>query len=227
MGILTRLYNLLRSNMNSWLDEVEDPEKLMNTMIEDLEKRKRQAKEQVATALADQKRLEAMIDKSHQETQRWEANAIKAVRNNNDDLARQALLEKKKHEQRMQELQQQHASHKQNTNALKEAYSALENKITEIKNKRNILIAKHRQAKTQQKIQETIQGLGSNGTTMQTLESLEERIQDMEAKASAYQELHDETTGQSLEEAIQALGEGETEVDQELLEIKKRALLEQ
>ena len=63
MGILIRLFNLFRSNANDILNKAEDPEKMLQQMITDLESQKRKVKKQMTEALALQKGLERDTDK--------------------------------------------------------------------------------------------------------------------------------------------------------------------
>jgi len=100
MNIFTRFFNVIRSNINSLLDSAEDPDKMLSQMVSDLETQKRQAKEQLAHTLADQKRLEQTLRKEQEEVSKWEQKAILAVQNERDELAKEALVRKNEHEKR-------------------------------------------------------------------------------------------------------------------------------
>jgi len=65
MGIISRLFNLFRANANDMLDKAEDPEKMLQQMLSDLEVQKQKAKKQMTEALALQKRLERDTEKEH------------------------------------------------------------------------------------------------------------------------------------------------------------------
>ena len=97
MGILQRLFNLFRSNANDLLDKAEDPEKMLQQMLADLEVQKRKAKQQMTEALALQKGLERDTEKEHKEADKWEQKAVLAVQNEKDDLAKEALSELTNH----------------------------------------------------------------------------------------------------------------------------------
>ena len=64
MGIISRFINVVRAYSNSFLDKAEDPEKMLQQMLSDLEGQKRQAKQQMTEALALQKRLERDTEKN-------------------------------------------------------------------------------------------------------------------------------------------------------------------
>ena len=76
MGIISRLFNLFRANANDMLDKAEDPEKMLQQMLSDLDVQKQKAKKQMTEALALQKRLERDTEKEHKEAGKWEQKAI-------------------------------------------------------------------------------------------------------------------------------------------------------
>jgi phage shock protein A len=129
MGIVSRFVNVVRAYSNSALDKAEDPELMLNQMITDLETKQRQAKTQVAEALAQQKRLEHSLQKEQEEAKKWEQKAILAVQNAKDDLAKEALVRKKEFDTRAQDLQRQLDVHQRNTDALRDSYQQMEDKI--------------------------------------------------------------------------------------------------
>ncbi|MBF0237080.1 MAG: PspA/IM30 family protein [SAR324 cluster bacterium] len=225
MNMFTRFWNVIRSNINSLLDKAEDPEKMLTQMISDLEEQKRQAKEQIAHALADQKRLERQLVKEKEEVQKWEQKAILAIQHNKDDLAKEALIRKKEHEQRSMEFEKQVQLHTQNTDALRDGYQKLEDKIEEIKRKKGLLVAKQKQAQASQQLYQTLEGMGTNsGGAIATIDRMEEKVEQMQAKSEAYQELSLDSGKDSLEKQFAELGSPTSgSVEMELLELKKRA----
>ena len=146
MGIISRFINVVRAYSNSFLDKAEDPEKMLQQMLSDLEGQKRQAKQQMTEALALQKRLERDTEKEHKEAEKWEQKAILAVQNDKDDLAKEALVRKKDHERRAEEFEIQLEKHRANAETLRSGYQAMEDKIEEIKRKKGLLLAKQKQA---------------------------------------------------------------------------------
>ena len=225
MGILSRFINVVRSNLTSALDKAEDPEKLLNQMVTDMESQKRQTKTQVAHVLAEQKKLERALAKEKQEVQNWEQKAILAVQNEKDALAKEALLRKKEHATRAEEFEQQLVIHTKNTETLRQSYQKLEDKIEEIKRKKGLLIAKQKTAEAQKTMISTMQGMNGKGA-IETIERIEQKVEDMQDRSEAYMELNQEQGKDSLEKEFAALEGGNTDVDIELLELKKRALLE-
>ena len=225
MGILTRIFNLFRATTSDLLDKAEDPEKMIKQMISDLEAQKKKAKEQMTEALALQKRLERDTEKEHQEAEKWEQKAILAVQNEKDDLAKEALTRKNEHLRRALDFEKQLEMHQNNADSLKESYQTMEDKIDEIKRKQGLLSVKQKQAEAQEKIYKTIEGLGDTSGIMDTIERAEEKVENLQARAEAYQEISMESDQESLEKKFKELENESPDMEMELLELKKRAAL--
>ena len=225
MGILTRIFNLFRATTSDLLDKAEDPEKMIKQMISDLEAQKKKAKEQMTEALALQKRLERDTEKEHQEAEKWEQKAILAVQNEKDDLAKEALTRKNEHLRRALDFEKQLEMHRNNADSLKESYQTIEDKIDEIKRKQGLLSVKQKQAEAQENIYKTIEGLGDTSGIMDTIERAEEKVENLQARAEAYQEISMESDQESLEKKFKELEHESPDMEMELLELKKRAAL--
>jgi len=225
MGILTRIFNLFRATTGDLLDKAEDPEIMIKQMISDLEAQKKKAKEQMTEALALQKRLERDTEKEHQEAEKWEQKAILAVQNEKDDLAKEALTRKNEHLRRALDFEKQLEMHQNNADSLKESYQTMEDKIDEIKRKQGLLSVKQKQAEAQENIYKTIEGLGDTSGIMDTIERAEEKVENLQARAEAYQEISIESDQESLEKKFKELEHESPDMEMELLELKKRATL--
>ena len=225
MGILTRIINLFRATTSDLLDKAEDPEKMIKQMISDLEAQKKKAKEQMTEALALQKRLERDTEKEHQEAEKWEQKAILAVQNEKDDLAKEALTRKNEHLRRALDFEKQLEMHQNNADSLKESYQTMEDKIDEIKRKQGLLSVKQKQAEAQEKIYKTIEGLGDTSGIIDTIERAEEKVENLQARAEAYQEINMDSDQESLEKKFKELEHESPDMEMELLELKKRAAL--
>ena len=225
MGILTRIFNLFRATTSDLLDKAEDPGKMIKQMISDLEAQKKKAKEQMTEALALQKRLERDTEKEHQEAKKWEQKAILAVQNEKDDLAKEALTRKNEHLRRALDFEKQLEMHQNNADSLKESYQTMEDKIDEIKRKQGLISVKQKQAEAQEKIYKTIEGLGDTSGIIDTIERAEEKVENLQARAEAYQEINMDSDQESLEKKFKELEHESPDMEMELLELKKRAAL--
>ena len=225
MGILTRIFNLFRATTSDLLDKAEDPEKMIKQMISDLEAQKKKAKEQMTEALALQKRVERDTGKEHKQAEKWEQKAVLAVQNDKDDLAIEALIRKYEHIRRALDFEKQLELHQNNADSLKESYQTMEDKIDEIKRKQGILSVKQKQAEAQEKIYKTIEGLGDTSGIMDTIERAEEKVETLQARAEAYQEISMESDQESFENKFKELEHESPDMEMELLELKKRVAL--
>ncbi|MFN8651773.1 MAG: PspA/IM30 family protein [Gemmatimonadales bacterium] len=220
MGIFDRLSTLIRSNINDLISRAENPEKMLNQLIGDMKGQLAKAKQQVASAIADEKKLQADAEAMKKQAEDWERRAMLAVQENRDDLAKQALLRYNEAMQGAQSLHETWVKHKAETESLKGSLRQLNDKIEEAKRKKNILIARARRAEAQQRIQETMSGM-SDKSAFESFERMTEKIEQQERKAIAAAELQNEFEGDTLMQQFQAL-EYKGAPDQQLLELKAR-----
>src|SRR5205807_288512 len=115
MGIFDRLSTLIRSNINDLINRAEDPEKMLNQLIVDMRSQLAKAKQQVAAAIADEKRLSAQVDTEKKSAEDWERRAVLAVQEGRDDLAKQALLRHNEHAQGAVQLHETWLKHREET----------------------------------------------------------------------------------------------------------------
>src|SRR5881409_4010314 len=104
MGIFDRLSTLLRSNINDLISRAEDPEKMLTQILVDMRSQLAKAKQQVATAIADEKRLKDQAEAEFKQAADWNNKAMLAVKEGRDDLATQALMRQSEHESHGQQL---------------------------------------------------------------------------------------------------------------------------
>src|SRR5690606_19018328 len=142
MGIFNKLSTLIRSNLNDLIARAENPEKMLNQIILDMRDQLAKAKQEVAVAIADERKLKAEAEKEAAQAREWENRAMLAVRAERDDLARQALQRQEEYAARAQEFYQTWQRQAQETEKLKDSLRQLTSKIEEARRKKNLLIAK-------------------------------------------------------------------------------------
>src|SRR5688500_16131082 len=98
MGIFGRLAQLIKSNLNDAINKSEDPEKMLNQVILEMNTQLIEAKKQVAVAIADEKRLQRQTENEKGLASEWEKKAMMAIRAGDDTLAKEALARKKEHD---------------------------------------------------------------------------------------------------------------------------------
>jgi phage shock protein A len=221
MGIFDRISTLLKSNINALISNAEDDEKLLDQLIIDMRGQLAKAKQQVAAAIADEKRLRDQADVEVKQAGEWERRAMLAIQQNRDDLARQALMRQQEHGEHAAQLENTWASHKSETEALKNALRDLNDKIEEAKRKKNLLLARHRRAEAQQKIQQTMSGLNEKSAFEARVE---ERIDQRERRLKASAEIDAEFSGDALQKDFKRLEKdaGGVSAEARLLELKQK-----
>jgi len=220
MGIFDRLATMIRSNLNDLISRAENPEKMLNQLVLDMRSQLAKAKQQVATAIADEKKLQAQAEQEKKLGEDWEKRAMLAVQEGRDDLAKQALLRHAEHMQNAAQLDETWRKHAAETEQLKNSLRALNDKIEEAKRKKNILIARQRRAEAQRRIQETMSSM-SDKSAFETFERMTERIEETERKALAAAELSEELEGDQLQRQFTQL-EYKADADTQLLALKQR-----
>ncbi|HET7573649.1 MAG TPA: PspA/IM30 family protein, partial [Solirubrobacterales bacterium] len=204
MGFWDRLSTMIRSNLNDLISRAENPEKMLNQLITDMRGQLAKAKQQVAAAIADEKKLQADAEAMKKQAEDWERRAMLAVQENRDDLAKQALVRYNEALQGAQQLHETWVRHKAETEKLKASLRNLNDKIEEAKRKKNVLIARKKRAEAQRAIQETMHGLRDQ-SAFETFERMAGKIDQLEAEAEAAGEIQEEYTGDLLASKVSAL----------------------
>jgi len=220
MGIFDRIATLFRSNLNDLISRAENPEKMLNQLIVDMKTQLAKAKQEAASAIADEKRLQAEAEQLKKQAEDWERRAMLAVQEGRDDLATQALMRYNEALQGAQQLHETWVRHKAETEQLKVSLRQLHDKIEEAKRKKNILVARAKRAEAQQRIQQTMAGM-SDKSAFESFERMTEKIEDIERKALAAAELQQEFSGDDLMQQFKAL-EYRGSAEQQLLELKAK-----
>lgn len=220
MGIFQKLSMLLRSNINDVITRAENPEKMLTQILEDMRGQLAKAKQEVAVAIADERKLRVQVDEEQRQAADWEHRAMLAVREGRDDLAKQALLRHQEQTERASMLEATWRRQAAETEKLKESLRQLNDKIEEAKRKRNLLVAKQKRAQAQRRIHETMSGL-SDRSAFEAFDRMAEKIEDSERKALAAAEVTEAISGDTLEKQFAQL-ETSDSVDQRLLALKER-----
>ena len=220
MGILDRLATLIRSNISDLISRAENPEKMLNQLIVDMRTQLAKAKQQVAAAIADEKRLAAQVEQEKKNAEDWERKAVLAVQQGRDDLAKQALMRHSEHAQHAVNLHETWIKHREETEKLKGSLRQLNDRIEEAKRKKNILIARQKRAEAHKRIQETMSSMSDQGA-FETFERMAEQIEHEERKLIAAAEVNDDLSGDTLVKQFQGLEQGRS-ADEQLLALKQK-----
>ncbi len=214
MGLFDRLSRVVRANLNDLVSKAEDPEKILEQAIVDMQEDLVQLRQAVAGAIATQKRTEQQYNKNQTEANNWQQRAQLALTKGDENLAREALTRKKANAETAGQLKAQLDQQVAQVDTLKRNLIALESKISEAKTKKDMLKSRAAAAKANEQLQNTISTLNSGGS-MAAFERMEEKVLMMEARSQSAAEL----AGADLESQFAMLESG-SDVDDELAAMK-------
>lgn len=221
MGIWQRIKTLFKSNINAAISDAEDPQKMLEQAILDMQQQMAEARKQVSSSIADEKRLARQLQEQRELGADWEKKAELAVRAGDDSLAREALKRKAEHDSHAAELDKQWQIQKAAIDKLKDQLRVLNDKLEEAKRKKNILIARQKRAEAQKSIQETMKGL-SDTSAFDTFDRMAAKVDQIEAEADAATELNDELSGDTLSQKFKALSQSDAAGDDALAALKAK-----
>jgi phage shock protein A len=223
MSIWDRFTTLLKSNINDLISKAENPEKMLDQIVVDMRSQLQRAKQQVAAAIADEKRLKDQAESEYKAAQDWEQKAMLAIKEGRDDLAKQALVRQSEHFAHGQQLEHTWQSHQAETEKLKNSLRDLNDKIEEAKRKKNLLLARQRRAQAQARINETMSSM-SEKSAFEAFARMEERIDQNERMLKASTEIEEEFTGDRLQHDFKQLEKvaGAASADAQLLALKQK-----
>jgi phage shock protein A len=216
MGLFDRFSRVVRAHVNSLTTNAEDPEKVLEQTVMEMQDNLIQLRFCVASAIATQKRTERQAANAQATAQEWYRRAQLAIGQDNEPLAREALTKRKSYQDTADTLSSQIEQQNTVVATLKKDMRSLELKIAEIKNKKDIYIARVRSAQASLRLQE-LMGELSGATSTNVFERVEDKILQIEAQ----KEVNSITSEDNLEKKFLAL-ESNDNIDNELSAIKSQ-----
>jgi len=217
MGIFTRFRDIVNSNINVMLDKAEDPEKLIRLMIQEMEDTLVEIRASCADAMAMKKKVQRAREETLTRAELWEGRAELAVSRGRENLAREALMEKRRYQERAETLDGESSE----CDVLIEQYQAdivqLETKLGAAREKQRILVQRHAHAQNKKRAEMDVRRFETSDAILR-FEQFENRIERMEAEA----DLVNYGRKPSLEDEIAAL-ETDEELEKELQALKDSA----
>lgn len=199
MAIMDRLTRLVRANVNEMIDRAEDPEKMIDQILRDMQSGMTTARAQVASMIAQEKELEADEEETSRLALEWEGKARRAVDAGKDDLAREALRRKRDNEENAAVYGRQLKAQEQVVDKLKNQLSQLEAKYQSTLSQRDSMIARQRRARAQAQVSETLSNFAPWDPTSE-LDRMERKIRGQEAQAAAITEMSEDSFGAQFRE---------------------------
>ncbi len=226
MGIFKRIKRIFKANLNSAMDKAENPEKMLTQVIIDMNQQLMESKKSVASAIADEKRLERQMRNNQSLSREWEEKAKLAVKAGKDDLAKEALVRKQEYDSIYFQYKEQWTNQHESVEKLKIVLKQLQRKIEEAQRKKNLLIARAKRARAQKRIQETMTSI-DDSSAFEVFDKMSEKVDRLEAENEAVLELSETNNGKDdLEKKFEAL-ESDTTSPELLLEDLKQRMKEE
>ena len=221
MGLFDRFKRVVKSNINEMISKAENPEKMLNQLIIDMNEQLFESKKSVASAIADEKKLERQLNQQLAQSKEWEDKARLALKSGKEDLAKEALLRKQEFDNLAEQYKQQWEAQHESVEKLKTALRQLQQKIEEAQRKKNLLIARSKRVDAQKRIQDTIGNI-SKTSAFEAFDRMTSKVEQLEAETDAMQEIEDMSNEDSLEKQFKALESSSSNGELLLEEFKKK-----
>ncbi|BBA80303.1 putative protein PspA/IM30 [cyanobacterium endosymbiont of Rhopalodia gibberula] len=218
MEWLERISRVVRSQINSLIKEEEDPEKVLETAIAQIEQELIAMRRALAEAIAINKSAQRQLAYHQKAAEKWYEQAKMAIDKGNEPLAREALINRQSYQVQAQGIKNQLEQQNQVVEKVKQDLRTLERKYTEAKAKKSINVARLRSAMASQKLQEIVGNLNSGNSTS-IFEQIESRILELEAESQITQNLSTDP----LEKQFMDL-EMDKIIDTEIVNLKAKKL---
>lgn len=221
MNMMDRFFRVVKSNVNSVLSNLEDPEKVLEQAVNDMQTDLVKIRQNYAEISATQKRMEKQKKEADTLAGDWYKRAQLALGKGDEELAREALSRRQIQVDIGENLGKQMTLQGAAIEKLYSSMQQLELKITDAKRQKEAMVARARTAKTSVQVNDMLTNLGTSNS-MEAFERMKAKVETMEAKAEVAGELAASSSGSSsMEDRFKAL-EGNSVVDDELEMLKRQ-----
>ncbi len=215
MGIFSRFTDIINSNINNILDKAEDPAKMVRLIIQEMEDTLVEVRSSSAKTLADKKELTRQVTRFENEAQQWQEKAELALSKDREDLARAALMEKKKSSESAKALVEELAHVEEHIAKLQDEISQLQEKLADAKARQKAIIMREKTVNSRLKVKKNIDSVRVNDA-LSRFDRYERKIDDIESQVESY-----DLGSKSLADEIADL-ESDEKVDDELASLKAK-----
>lgn len=219
MGILTRFRDIMSSNINALLDKAEDPEKMIDQCLRNLNSDLGKVKSETAAIMAEEQRSKRVLDDCNEDINKMQSYAVKAVEANNEADARKFLEQKASLTSKQPGLQESYSLASSNATHMREMHDKLVDDINELESRKDMIKGKLAVAKTQERINQMGSSVVSANNSMASFERYEDMADKALDKANAMAELNRSSSKQSINDLSKKYAT-ETSVDDELAALK-------
>jgi len=228
-NLLDRFFRVSKANANSILQRLEDPEKIMDQALEDMQNDLIRIRQTYAEVTATQRRLASSKQVLESQAEDWYNRAQLSLKKSNEGLAREALARREALLNQAKGIQDQIDAQTTNIDTLNEGIGVLDQKITKVASTKNQMKARARTAKSTQQVNDMISGL-TGQTSMDAFNRMEEKVLTLEAAAEVSADMaalspssSHEDSASDIETQFRML-EASDSVDQELQKLKANVL---
>lgn len=201
MGIFTRMSNMLKSKVNSTLDEIENPIELLDQKVRDMEKQLNSAKLNSAQIIGNAHEIKKKMEACEIEVKDYEDKVKLALSKNNEDLAKKALARKIESEKKLDSLKVSYETARNQADTIKKNLAALEAEIDKTRSYRDEAAARYSNAQASKKVNEVLANVQTKSNSIE-IDSIERKIQKQEALANGLGELRNVDSFESEFEAL-------------------------
>ena len=221
MSMLQRFKDIMSSNINALLDKAEDPEKMIDQMIRNLQSDLGKVKSETATVMAEEARLNRQLTELKAEEEKMITYAKKALQAGSDDDAKLFLEKKNSIQNKASEVETRLISARQNSQNMKAMHYKLSSQVADLNARKNEIKAKIQQAKLQEKMN-TMTSSVTGAASISKFDEIEEKANAMLDKANAMQELNQVNDGgiDDLMSKYDSATDSTSSVDDELAALK-------
>lgn len=181
MGIFSRMTDIINSNINSLLDQAEDPEKMIRLIIQEMEDTLVEVRSSSARVLADRKAAARRLEQVQAEGESWEEKARLAISKGREDLARAALQEKHEIEDEVSAVEAELKATDEHIAQLNEEVAQLQQKLTDAKTKQKAMLMRSKTVESRIKVKRQMHREALDGA-FQRFEHFERRMDSMESQ---------------------------------------------
>ena len=218
MGIFSRTRDIIAANFNDMLDKADDPQKMIRMIILEMEETLVEVRASAARTIADQKEMHRHTVKLDKLQADWSEKAQLAISKDREDLARAALVEKKKAVDMSEQLKQEIAVLDDALRAYEQDILKLQNRLREARSRQTAIAARLESAENRVKLRSLMTNERVDDA-LSRFDQLERRVDYAEGRADALS-IADKSDKPSLADEIAAL-EGADAIDDELEQMKK------
>lgn len=221
VSLFKRIGDNIRANVNAALDKAEDPVKLLNQYLLDMEDDIADAEGALAKQLVVVRKFKAQYEEATVAVEKREAQALEALRQGREDLARRALEDKKLHKARATDYQTHYEKSNETADHLKSQLREMKDEYEKLRAKRDTLAARAQAAQAQKSIASIVGSFSTDGGR-RGFDRMEHKVMQMEAEAQVAADVNGLT--KALDDELAALNDAD--IDHELEELKARLNLE-